>query len=90
MGANKISVSGAKEREKERAKVGNNGQLRIANATSGSARKAAWAKKIITEADFQVSFLFFRNGCFVLVSKPQITLIFISIPLNMKFSTLQI
>ena len=33
---------GQKER---RAKVGNNnGQLRIANATSGGARKAAWAK----------------------------------------------
>ena len=33
-----------KEREKERAKVGNNnGQLRIAKATSCGARKAAWA-----------------------------------------------
>ena len=30
--------------KKERLKVGNNnGQLRIANATSGGARKAAWA-----------------------------------------------
>ena len=38
------------ERRKERKKEkrlndgNNNGQLRIANATSGSARKAAWAK----------------------------------------------
>ena len=33
-----------KEREKERLNDGNNnGQLRIANATSGGARKAAWA-----------------------------------------------
>ena len=35
-----------KTEKKERLKVGNNnGQLRIANATSGGARKAAWAKK---------------------------------------------
>ena len=36
-----------KERKNERrAKVGNNnGQLRIANATSGGARKATWAKR---------------------------------------------
>ena len=34
-----------KERDKEIVKVGNNnGQLRIANATTGGARKAAWAK----------------------------------------------
>ena len=33
-----------KEREKERLNDGNNnGQLHIANATSGGARKAAWA-----------------------------------------------
>ena len=33
------------EKKKERLKVGNNiGQLRIANATSGGARRAAWAK----------------------------------------------
>ena len=37
-------------RKRERLKVGlkvgnNNGQLRIANANSGGARKAAWAKK---------------------------------------------
>ena len=33
-----------KTEKKERAKVdNNNGQLRIANATSGGARKAAWA-----------------------------------------------
>ena len=32
------------ERKKERLKVGNNnGQLRIANAISGDARKATWA-----------------------------------------------
>ena len=35
----------AKNVERKRAKVGNNnGQLRIANATSSGARKAAWAK----------------------------------------------
>ena len=36
-----------KNKKKERrAKVGNNnGQLRIANATSGAAHKAAWAKR---------------------------------------------
>ena len=35
-----------KEREKERLNDGNNnGQLRIANATSGGTRKAAWAKR---------------------------------------------
>ena len=35
-----------KKKEKERRLKGgnNNGQLRIANATSGGARKAAWAK----------------------------------------------
>ena len=34
-----------KKRERETAKVGNNnGQLRIENATSGGARKTAWAK----------------------------------------------
>ena len=34
-----------KERERERLNDGiSNGQLRIANATSGGARKAAWAK----------------------------------------------
>ena len=34
-----------KEREKERLNNGNNnGQLRIANATSGGARKTAWAQ----------------------------------------------
>ena len=34
-----------KRREKDRPKVGNNnGQLRIANATSSGAHKAAWAK----------------------------------------------
>ena len=34
-----------KTEKKERLKVGNNnGQLRNANATSGGARKAAWAK----------------------------------------------
>ena len=35
-----------KERKKERERLNdgnNNGQLRIANATSGGARKAAWA-----------------------------------------------
>ena len=33
------------KKEEERLKVGNNnGQLRIANATSGGTRKAAWAK----------------------------------------------
>ena len=39
--------SGSKAKDgKEREKVGNNnGQLRIANATSGGARKAAWAKR---------------------------------------------
>ena len=37
-----------KERQKERrAKLGNNnGQLRIANATSSGVRKAAWANKL--------------------------------------------
>ena len=36
-----------KERKKERAKVGNNnGQLRIANVTSGGASKATWAKTL--------------------------------------------
>ena len=29
----------------EKKKIDNNGQLRIANATSGGARKAAWAKR---------------------------------------------
>ena len=29
----------------EKKKIYNNGQLRIANATSGGARKAAWAKR---------------------------------------------
>ena len=34
-----------KEKKRGRLKIGNNnGQLRIANATSGGARKAAWAK----------------------------------------------
>ena len=34
-----------RKKKKERAKVGNNScQLRIANNTSGGARKAAWAK----------------------------------------------
>ena len=34
-----------KERKRERLNDGtNNGQLRIANATSGGTRKAAWAK----------------------------------------------
>ena len=32
-----------REREKRRKVGNNNGQLRIANATSGGARKAAWA-----------------------------------------------
>ena len=37
-----------KERKKERLNDGNNnGQLRIANATSGGARKATWAKEIL-------------------------------------------
>ena len=36
-----------KRREKERTKVGNNnGQLRIANTTSGGARIAAWANRM--------------------------------------------
>ena len=40
------SVSKAKDVEKERLKVGdNNGQLRIADATSGGACKATWAKR---------------------------------------------
>ena len=45
------SGSKAKDRkEKERLKVGNNnGQLRIANATSGGARKAACAKNVKNE-----------------------------------------
>ena len=35
------------EREEERLNNGrNNGQLRIANATSGGARKAAWANVV--------------------------------------------
>ena len=35
------------EKKRERLNDGNNnGQLRIANATSGGARKAAWAKII--------------------------------------------
>ena len=34
-----------KERERKKTEVGNNnGQIRIANATSGGARKGAWAK----------------------------------------------
>ena len=36
-----------REREKERKRLNdgnNNGQLRIANATSGGSRKATWAK----------------------------------------------
>ena len=38
--------SGSKAKDGERLKVGNNnGQLRIANTTSGGASKAAWAKK---------------------------------------------
>ena len=37
-----------REKKKERLNDGNNnGQLRIANATSGGARKAAWANKIV-------------------------------------------
>ena len=38
------------ERKKERERLNdgnNNGQLRIANATSGGARKYAWAKKLL-------------------------------------------
>ena len=43
------SGSKAKDGEKKKERRGlndgnNNGQLRIANATSGGARKAAWAK----------------------------------------------
>ena len=39
-----------RERERERLNNGdNNGQLRIANATSGGARKAAWAKIMPTQ-----------------------------------------
>ena len=35
-----------KRKKERRAKISNNyGQLRIANATSGGVRKAAWAKK---------------------------------------------
>ena len=34
------------ERKGERPNDGNNSQLRIANASSGGARKAAWAKKL--------------------------------------------
>ena len=35
---------GERKKKEERKKVGNNiGQLRIANANSGGARKAAWA-----------------------------------------------
>ena len=49
----KIPRSGSKakdgeERERERLKVSNNnGQLCIANATSGGARKAAWANNTL-------------------------------------------
>ena len=43
-----------KEREKERLNDGNNnGQLRIANATSGGARKAAWANFISRLVDLK-------------------------------------
>ena len=34
-----------KTKRKERLDGNNNGQVRIANATSGGARKAAWANK---------------------------------------------
>ena len=41
-----IPRSWSKAKDGERLKVGNNnGQLRIANTTSGGASKAAWAKK---------------------------------------------
>ena len=39
-----------RERKRERAKIGNNnGQLRIANATSSGAHKATWAKNKVSE-----------------------------------------
>ena len=42
-----------KERQRERLKVGNNnGQLCIANATSGGARKATWANLCIPATYF--------------------------------------
>ena len=39
------SGSKAKDGERKTERCYNNGQLRIANATSGGARKAAWANK---------------------------------------------
>ena len=43
----KLKAKDEKRKKKERLKVGNNnGQLHIANATSGGARKAACAKKV--------------------------------------------
>ena len=48
MGQKQKAEEKERERKKERTKVGNNnGQVRIANATSGGAPKATWAKKRI-------------------------------------------
>ena len=51
-----MGVSSAKDGEKEREKKkqrlndgNNNGQLRIANGTSGGTRKATWANYLILE-----------------------------------------
>ena len=45
MGQKQKTEGEKRRRKKERLKVGNNkGQLYIANATSGEARKGTWAK----------------------------------------------
>ena len=44
-----------KKEEEERLKIGNNNaQLRIANATSGGARKAAWANVVKDRGNVRV------------------------------------
>ena len=44
-----------KTEKKERPKVGNNnGQLHIANATSGGARKAAWANLLVITSKYWI------------------------------------
>ena len=50
------------KKKRERLKVGNNnGQLRIANATSGGACKAAWAKKHIPPSWAEIGWLLRRE-----------------------------
>ena len=48
-------VKSKRRRETERLNDGNNnGELRIANVTSGGARKAAWAKTMVVNASHLV------------------------------------